>query len=249
MKKVAVFVEGQAEQLFVRELLVRMYQYTNIGIECYSLRSNILSPTSHHYPDDESSRRTQDNFYTVINAEGDNAVASAIRRRIEGLYKQNYKKVIGLRDMFCDEYHKQTQNRQIKQEINNFFITKQNETKALLPHSDIVSLFFAIMEVEAWFLGLPTFFTKINPVWTIEFIKEKSRIDISPDPEKTFYHPAEVINNIYKSLDNSRSYKKHETDVSGIVSKISKEDYETLINDTTRCSSFRNFVNALEICI
>jgi hypothetical protein len=85
----------------------------------------------------------------------------------------------------------------------------------------------------------------ISPSWTIELIKEKSGIDLLLDPEKTHYHPAEVLNNIYESLDSSKSYKKHATDVSSIVSNISKEDYETLLNDTTRCSSFRNFVRAL----
>lgn len=37
MKKVAVFVEGQAELILVRELLLKMYDYQDIGINCYNL--------------------------------------------------------------------------------------------------------------------------------------------------------------------------------------------------------------------
>ena len=50
MRKVAVFVEGQTELVFVRELLAKWYDYDSkkIGFSCYNLLSNEFAtrPTS-----------------------------------------------------------------------------------------------------------------------------------------------------------------------------------------------------------
>lgn len=240
MRKIAVFVEGQTEQILVREFLICMYQYTNVGIECYSLRSDHLKSVPYHYPDnDEVFRRSQENFYMIIDAGSDNAVVSGISKRNERLYNEGFEKVIGLRDMFCDEYHKRTDNRKIKREVNEFFIAKQDEVKSYIPHSDIVFICFAIMEVEAWFLGLPTLFTKIDPCLTVDYIKKELKLDLSLDPESTHYHPAKEMGRIYRLV--GKTYDKHVTDVTSIVNKIDREDYEALINQAAKCFSFKEF--------
>ena len=66
MKKVAVFVEGQAELILVRELLIKMYNYQNVGINCYNLICDNLQYTPHPYGD-----KTAQNYYMIVNVGND----------------------------------------------------------------------------------------------------------------------------------------------------------------------------------
>ena len=71
MKKVAVFVEGQAELILVRELLLKMYDYQNIGIDCYNLICDNLDEAPYKYGNMEAN-----NYYMIVNVGNDNSVLS-----------------------------------------------------------------------------------------------------------------------------------------------------------------------------
>lgn len=101
MKKVAVFVEGQAELILVRELLIKMYNYQNVGINCYNLICDNLQYTPHPYGD-----KTAQNYYMIVNVGNDNSVLSKIFARASGLYEKGFTKIIGLRDVYGDVYKK-----------------------------------------------------------------------------------------------------------------------------------------------
>lgn len=62
MKKVAVFVEGQAELILVRELLLKMYDYQDIGINCYNLICDNLDEAPYQYGD-----KMAHNYYMLVN--------------------------------------------------------------------------------------------------------------------------------------------------------------------------------------
>ena len=73
MKKVAVFVEGQAELILVRELLIKMYNYQNVGINCYNLICDNLQ-----YTHILMETKTAQNYYMIVNVGNDNSVLSKI---------------------------------------------------------------------------------------------------------------------------------------------------------------------------
>ena len=72
-RKVAVFVEGQAEYVFVRDFLCRWYDYdsTLLGIECFSLRSDLYNSEPYPFGD-----RKSVNYYQIVNVGNDRSVLS-----------------------------------------------------------------------------------------------------------------------------------------------------------------------------
>lgn len=238
MKKVAVFVEGQAELILVRELLLKMYDYQNVGINCYNLISNKLQYTPYPHGDE-----TLPNYYMIINVGNDNSVLSSMISRFEGLHKKGFTKIIGLRDVYGDVYKKHNNG---SKNINSELIEKlknaaQNEidTKNL---SQYIKLHFAIMEVEAWFIGF-NIFERIDAKLSNDFIKSKLNYDLEEnDPEITYYHPAKIMGDIYGLIGSK--YDKHQSDVSALVSCLEKADFMNLIK-SIKCSTFTSFVREL----
>lgn len=244
MRKVAVFVEGKAELRLVRDFLLNTYNWVNIGVECYELHASNLTYTQYHYPEEEASRRTCEHFYQIVNVGTDASVLSVIRKRLLSLYRENFEKVIGLRDMYCDDYHYACGTpRRIMADINQSFIDGHNSIIQTFPDAEKVKFFFAIMEVEAWFLAIPELFTRIDSRLTPEYIQEKLNVNLANDPETNIYHPAKTLGEILGLV--GRKYGKHEHDISGILSHITPDDFEELMLNPNKCASFTAFIEEL----
>ena len=66
-------------------------------------------------------------------------------------------------------------------------------------NGDKVVFHFAIMEVEAWLLGMHDYLLSVDKRLTGDYIKESTGIDLDADPEKTIVHPAVELGRIYGS--------------------------------------------------
>jgi hypothetical protein len=186
-----------------------------------------------------------DLFYQIINVGGDKRVLSAILDREEGFWKAGFIKIIGLRDMFSEEYRKRTNPaRTISAELNQTFIQEAQKVlteRAKSPEN--IKLCFSVMEVEAWYIGMYQFFEKSNPLYTEANISAKLGTDVSQiDPETTFFHPASVLNDIFSISGNA--YEKHATDIGSILSKLEAADFEELYA-AAKCASYNSFQDAL----
>ena len=89
-RKVAVFVEGQSEYIFVRDFLCGWYNYDSslLGIECFSLRSDRFHSVPYPFGDRESY-----NYYQIVNVGNDRSVLSKMQTMncsYRDRYKQNY---------------------------------------------------------------------------------------------------------------------------------------------------------------
>lgn len=98
-RKVAVFVEGQSEYVFVRDFLCRWYNYDSslLGIECFSLRSDRYNSEPYPFGDRES-----DNFYQIVNVGNDRSVISKMLKEAPRLQNACFHQIIGLSDMYSD---------------------------------------------------------------------------------------------------------------------------------------------------
>lgn len=232
MRKVAIFVEGQSELIFVREFLLQWFNY-NVDIECFALRTGdaIYAP-EYPFPNTQAPLHFQ-----IINANSDIAVLTQIFRHEQQLYNAGYEIIIGLRDMFSEAYIKTVKNRTINLSENALFregVINTIRQKAV--NAEAIRFCFAIMEIEAWWLGIPTLWADLEePV-------RKQFGDAFADPESVF-HPAVLIKNIQQS--RQKDYTKHNTEVESIVGKISREDYVEL-HDSRRCPSFCEFVGYIQ---
>lgn len=238
MRKIALFVEGQTELIVVREYLLRWFNYSDISIECRTLfRDSKFRTAPYDFP-----TPTPQYFFQIINVGNDNAVLSRILNREEYMWNEGYEKIIGLRDMYSKDYQEVTHT--IDENVNNHFINVHNRTinsRAKKPEN--IAMCFAIMETEAWFLGLSHIFEKMDARLTHSFIQENTAHNlVNHDPEKTVFHPASVLNDIYNLI--GQKYRKHEGDIEAILNLTDKTDFENLLNKD-KCQSFNQFHDAI----
>jgi len=226
----------------VREMLLRLFEYQNICIECKTLFTNsrFLS-TEYSFGDD-----TADNYFQIINVGNDKAVLTRLLNREKYLWNIGFDRIIGLRDMYSEEYRERTQGKGIDEKINQILIKFYQDRinkKAEKPSKIFFS--FAIMEAEAWLLGTPIAFERMNEDLTIKNIANSLNINLNEiDPETAFFHPSNEVKAIFDLTESK--YKKRKGDVSALVNCIEKKDYETL-NESEKYTSFSTFYQHLTI--
>lgn len=220
MRKVALFVEGQTECIFVRELLLRWFEYNadRIGVVCYSLHGNELNRLSNSF-----GSRDSENFYEIVNVGNDERVLGYLIDHSRLMCEKGFTLIMGLRDMYCEKYRKACKDRSIHEDMNHHFIRAANDVISSSSYSEHISMHFAIMEVEAWMLAL------LYP-------------EDTTNPEVSYFCPADELT--VRFVGEGRSYKKSESDVESICSRFTKNDYESLIN-SGKCQSFASFVEVL----
>lgn len=228
VRKVALFVEGLTEQVFVRDFLLKWYDWdgNKVGLTCYKLHAG----NDHDAPYPHGTAESE-NYFQIFNVGNDNSVLSVMLDRADRLHNAGYSLVVGLRDMFNDLYHKKTfqknNERVIDPEINERFIQSAKDEIEASSKPLELQMHYAIMEVEAWLLGMPGF---------IELLSEVN------DPETEIYHPAERLKELME--EKGSDYDKHIKDIESIIGNLKREDYLALY-ESGRCQSFRKFVEAL----
>jgi hypothetical protein len=135
MIKTAIFVEGQSELIFVRELIIKMFDYQNVWIECYTLFNDTnLNPTEYSF------RSPEFQFYfQILNIGNDKKVISSILKREKLLFGGTapFQTIIGLRDMYSKEYREMAKDAKIDNALNRKFIENHNNTiKTKSSHSE-----------------------------------------------------------------------------------------------------------------
>lgn len=240
--KTAIFVEGQTELVFVREYLLKTFDYHDISIECYTLfADNNFHSTEYAFPNENATFHFQ-----IINVGNDNAVVTRILNREQYLWNAGFSRIIGLRDMYSKSYRETaTEVGKIDFDLNEEFKQNTKEqiaNKATIPSQ--IDFTFAIMEAESWILGFHNCFEKINPILTVDYIEKHLKFNLAAvNPETTFFHPAKIVEQIY-SLANE-NYNKSKGNIEAVMASLQKEDFENLRN-SGKCSSFAEFSSLLK---
>jgi len=236
MKKIAVFTEGQGELIFTRHLLIQMIGYERVSFECFELYSDRLLAVPYSYRPPNALIH-----YQIVNVGTDERVLSAMLERYKGLINQGFE-VVGLRDMYSAEYKKKSN--QIDGDVNQYFVNIFSKAINKLDDADNLRFFFAIMELEAWLLGMYGIFEKLDASLTPENIENKLGFDLRTiDPEKSFFRPAVQLKQTL-ALANI-GYNKHKDEMKNIVGKITLDDLERLAA-SNRCNSFALFFGEIQ---
>ena len=233
MRKIVLCVEGQAEQIFIREMLLRRYDYKGniVCIRCLRLIAEKLESAEYDYGKEDAS-----NFFMIINAGGDNKVLSAMLRRHAGLVAKGYQMIIGLRDMYSSFYRLQSPSA-VDSKLNKEFLISARQQIEEANVSN-VKIHFAIMEVETWMLALlDKWKGDISNSVILQFFNPDDNLEV-------IYHPAEVVKAI--TSISGHPYSKHASQVNSIMSNIGWEDYKDLYQ-SNRCPSFNAFIDDLNI--
>ena len=207
---------------------------SKISFKCYDLLGQEFIKAPYSY-----SSLSPEIHFLVVNVSNDEKVLSSIKEREKDLIeKSGYEKIIGLRDMYGREYKKHSPGVMNKQ-VSNMIINGNNQTIKGMTHYNRIKLCFAVMEIEAWFLGMYDLFQKIDPLLTVEYIKQNLGIDLKRiDPQKEFYHPYDQVKSISGLC--GREYGKKAGEVESICSKMDSSSFDKAV-ENNRCMSFADF--------
>ncbi len=203
MNKIAFFVEGKTERIFVEKLLSEYIGFQNIELEVLkylgSKGSNFITKRINPYCQ---------YFILIFDVGGDGSVTSAIRERAESMINNSgYTCLIAFLDLFPRHRNEKTAVIDAFYKIFDGYLFV-NKIKFAL----------AIMEIEAWFLADFNVFNRIDPSITPLLIKENLGYDLENDSPESYEHPSRVLDHIYSLF--GRRYRKREEDLYFIIYRL-----------------------------
>ena len=209
-KKLAIFVEGQTERIFITRLLQEIAGYKKVSVEVYQVRGDKANRKIQRLK--SNSIEVAPFFILLYDCGCDSHVLSDIKKQHNSLTNNGYEKILGLRDLYPEPLKNRTQ---VENGIKGFLKTLRQKNG--IP----ISMILVIMEIEAWFLGEYSFLTKIDSCLTSNFILHNLGFDLNALDVEQIPHPSEALNKIYQLIQ--RSYDKSETTVEEIASLLNYE--------------------------
>lgn len=187
MKKLAIFVEGQTEQLFIEKYVLALVQKQHLIIEKYELVGGKTSPRQ-MVQIQAATPASEARFYVLIaNCRTDGRVISDIRDRYENLVCAKYAAIIAVRDVYP---------------IPKADLAKlRNGLEATLPKNPVpVTVVLGVMEIESWFLAEYTHFPKIHTSLDAAGIAKSFGFDPAKDDMQHRPNPADDLHKIYSQV-------------------------------------------------
>lgn len=207
MKRIAFFVEGQTEQIFVNRLVKEILGTTQINIMQKQFRGGVNIPKQEIVRNSSFSRNPK---YEVLifDCGSDNRVKSEIIENIANLRSRGYSLIVGLRDLYpipIDDLER----------LEKGLRFLPNKLREEAPYFDII---IAIHEIEAWFLAETSHLKKIDKRLTGHYIKEHLGFDPYAIDAQSRVHPAKDLDNIYRLV--GKSYTKRYGQTLRVVNKL-----------------------------
>jgi len=198
MKKIAFFVEGYTEVVFLEKLIKEIAGAHNVIVRTVEIRGGAKAPISYAAMNAVRAA-TQEQFYALIfDCGGDTQVATRIKNEHQNLTDSGYSMIIGIRDVFPDFG---------KAEIPDLETgLKAHLDPALIP----VEYVLGVMEVESWFLGEVNHFPLVDAAITVQAVNLKLGIDISIDDLSLRPHPADDMHQAYQIAGRAYAKGQHE---------------------------------------
>lgn len=230
-KKIAIYVEGQTEQVLLNHLILTWWFYSGIHIHNVRLLAgqNDVCPVPNFT---SGSVAASDILFLITNVDGVGSLTSAIASRAKAQHQNGFE-IIGLRDFYRKEdYCENLTHTELAQQITNNF-QRALETVRCNKAREI-NLFFAVMAIEAWLLA----FTNAVSKWAR--INEEDILKIihntNPDIEKI-----KGLGNLFEKIrpKNRKNHKSYEG-CKALVSLITDVDIQKII-DSNCVPSFVRF--------
>lgn len=181
MKKLAIFVEGQTELLFVQRLLVEIAGRHALRVQTASLTGK-RGIRQVKMLDTSADTESEAKYHVLIfNCSCDEQVKSDVLERRESLSKSGFERVIGIRDLF-------PRPRTERDRIERYGV----------PTSGIpTTIICAVMELEAWFLAEDSHLTRLDPRLTLDLVRAALGFCPRGDDVELRANPAKDLANAY----------------------------------------------------
>jgi hypothetical protein len=197
MEKMALFVEGQTEQIFVERLIYEIAGRHNVHIDAVQAFGGAICPR-HFVRVHASCPNPKKQYYVLIyDCMGDSRLLSDIRDHYATLTNQGYREIVGLRDV-----HPLT---------HADIPTIRSDFAAFLPATPVKPLLvLAIMEIEAWFIAEDSHFGRLHPSLVPTAVKAQLGYDPTTHDVQLVAVPSNELRSAYSvaGLGYTKS-KKH----------------------------------------
>lgn len=205
MNRLAIFVEGNTEVIFVKKIIEEIAGRNKIYVEQGTIRGGATAPRSLTI---KASNSINNNEYYVLilDCGNDKLVKTRILEEHENFTQKGYSKIIGLRDVRPDFTYSDIPK--LEMALQKYVKTK------FIP----VEFVLSVMEIEAWFLAETSHFQKVSPNITLELIKSTLGFDPENDDMGKRPTPTQDLDNCYRI--GEKSYSKR-----AVSSTINKLDY------------------------
>lgn len=185
MRKLAIFVEGYTEVLFVEKLIESVAGAHNVLIQSERIRGGRRVPRT-RTTIKAARAATNENYYVlIVDCEGDHQVAERIREEHKNLTNAGFERLIGLRDVRPKFTH---------QDIPKLRVSLLKYVDQTLAP---VHFILAIMEIEAWFLSEHNHFPLVEPRITVPAIIASLGFDPSTQDMTARFEPREDMDAAY----------------------------------------------------
>lgn len=232
MKKLAVFVEGQTEQIFVAKLLEEIAGSKNV--EIVNQKGIFKNGKRYFLVIDAKGREVapEKKYYVLIrDCGGESQVKSDIVDASESLFRERYEMILGLRDVSPNFTYNDIPK--LKSYLNYKVPTKYVPIHMLL----------SIMEIEAWFLAECSHYCKINSCITKESVINKIGFDPDVIDVESRPFPSNDLDAIYKV--GGCAYKKDRKRVQRTIDVL---NYSVIYLDlSNRIGGLSDFVKKIDL--
>jgi Domain of unknown function (DUF4276) len=235
MKRIAFFVEGKTEQLFINKLLIEIAGQKNIAINLFQIRGGTRIPTQQIFVPQTAtySHPVSPQFEALIyDCGSDNKVKSDILDNIQSLSVNGYSEIIGVRDLYPLPFAD--------------LASLENGLKFIPPSSQPLPIPFTIIiavnEIEAWFLAECNHYKCIDNRLTNTHIQKNIGFDPCNDDMTLLTHPSENLRNIYQLV--GKTYSKNKKHVERTVECL---DYANLyLNVSPNISKLNSLITRID---
>ena len=236
MRRLAVFTEGQTEQVLVRHIVGRVVDHSDLGFDCLRISGTRHERVPFRYGD--TSRQI---YILLFNVGNDESVITAVRDRKQGLAEKGYE-IIALRDIYSENYLRQA-GRCVNQSVVEKMIRSMEKQFGRSTRGSMASLHFAVMEVEAWYLGMYELLEEIHSTLSVDFVESKTGLKLANlDPQSEFVHPSSFLDSLLRLVGDK--YKKDRKDAERFASRVTLEHLQTATGGG-RCSHLKQFLATL----
>ena len=232
MKKIAFFVEGQTEQLFINKLLIEIAGQKNIAIELKTFGGKNNLPTSKLYPQTLAKpQNTTKHFALIYDCRGGESVKARILEEHENLIQVGYQEIIGIIDLFP-----LTDLLKLEDRLLNGLVKNGNRVELALPQN--CHIIVVVNEIEVFFLAECTHFEKIDDRLTHDLITKMINLNPCSNDMTLLVQPSVTLKDIYQLAN--KTYKKDKKIVEKTVECL---DYANIyINQRSRIAKLDELI-------
>lgn len=165
MKKIAFFVEGQTEQIFIEWLFRKIVDIKQDALSLHIVLEKFTGkgkPPKSVYPKLQNSPNPT-HYILVFDCSNDEGVRHRILEQYPSLISSGYSKVVGLRDLHPRPI---SELETVENEIYNGKTLKSGKTTPPLPTN--AHFIIAVREIEDWFLAECNHYTCINSLLILD---------------------------------------------------------------------------------